>query len=284
MSTAQALDLLKQSDADGALKALQADIRANPADSKKRIFLFQLLCVLGSWERALNQLTAIGEMDALALPMVQTYREAIKCEMLRAEVFAGTKVPMLFGQPDTWTALLIESMLREGKGEKAEAKQLRDQAFELAPACKGTVDGQPFEWIADADMRLGPVLETIVNGKYYWIPFDRLATIQIEEPADLRDQVWMPANFMFSNGGESVGLIPTRYIGSVEAGGALALARQTDWIESIEGFYTGLGQRILSTDQGDLALMDIRRIDIEAQPASEDDALDAGEADATASS
>ena len=269
MSTAQALDLLKQSDPEGALKALQTDIRANPADAKKRIFLFQLLCVLGSWERALNQLTAIGEMDALALPMVQTYREAIKCEMLRAEVFAGTKVPMLFGQPDTWTALLIESMLREGKGEKAQAKQLRDQSFDLAPACKGTADGQPFEWIADADMRLGPVLEAVISGKYYWIPFDRLTTIQIEAPADLRDQVWMPANFMFSNGGESVGLIPTRYIGSAESGdGALALSRKTEWLESVEGFYTGLGQRLFSTDQGDLPLMDIRRIDIEASEAA----------------
>ena len=278
MSTPQALELLQQSDAEGALKALQADIRSNPADVKKRIFLFQLLCVLGQWERALNQLTALGEMAASALPMVQTYREAIKCEMLRAEVFAGKKVPMLFGQPDTWTALLIEAMLREGKGELTEARTLRDQAFEQAPSCAGTVDGQPFAWMADADMRLGPVLEAIVNGKYYWIPLDRLSSVQIEAPADLRDQVWMPANFMFTNGGETVGLIPTRYAGSFESGdGALALSRRTDWLEPLPGFYTGLGQRLLTTDQGDLALMDIRRIDFEAQPD------DAPTADAAAS-
>jgi type VI secretion system protein ImpE len=67
---------------------------------------------------------------------------------------------------------------------------------------------------------------------------------------------------MFANGGESVGLIPTRYIGSVEQGGALALAHRTEWAEPLPGFYTGLGQRVLTTDQGDLALMDIRRIDI----------------------
>jgi type VI secretion system protein ImpE len=280
MSTPQALELLKQSDAQGALKALQADIRSNPADAKKRIFLFQLLCVLGQWERALNQLTAIGEMDASALPMVQTYREAIKCEMLRSEVFAGKKVPMLFGQPDTWTALLIEALLRDGKGEHAEARQLRDQAFEQAPACTGTVDGQAFTWLADADMRLGPVLEAVVNGKYYWIPLDRLATVQIEAPADLRDQVWMPANFLFVNGGESVGLIPTRYVGSFESGdGALALARKTEWQESLPGFYTGLGQRLLTTDLGDLALMDVRRIDIVAPESSE--ASDPATADAT---
>ncbi len=38
-----------------------------------------------------------------------------------------------------------------------------------------------------------PVLEAMVNGKYYWIPFSRLASIVIEAPADLRDRVWLPA-------------------------------------------------------------------------------------------
>ena len=35
-----------------------------------------------------------------------------------------------------------------------------------------------FEWIADADDRLGPVLEAIVNGRYYWVPFERVRRIQ----------------------------------------------------------------------------------------------------------
>mgnify|MGYP006202950973 CR=1 FL=1 len=31
-----------------------------------------------------------------------TYREALRCELLRAQVFEGRKAPMVFGQPDTW--------------------------------------------------------------------------------------------------------------------------------------------------------------------------------------
>ena len=90
--------------------------------------------------------------------MVQTYREAIQCERLREEVFQGKRAPLLFGEPEAWVALLIEAMLREGQGELAAAKTLRDQAFEQAPATSGTLDGAPFEWLADADMRIGPVL------------------------------------------------------------------------------------------------------------------------------
>ncbi|MFO1349473.1 MAG: hypothetical protein U1F68_01835 [Gammaproteobacteria bacterium] len=35
---------------------MQEQVRKNPANAKYRVFLFQLLAVLGQWERALNQL------------------------------------------------------------------------------------------------------------------------------------------------------------------------------------------------------------------------------------
>lgn len=265
-------DSLRAGDPQQALKQLQDLIRAKPGDAKLRVFLFQLLCVLGQWERALNQLNVATELDASTLAMAQTYREAIKCELLRAEVFKGQKVPMIFGQPEPWLALLIEALLREGKGEHAAARTLRDQAFEQAPAVSGTVGEQAFEWIADADMRLGPVIEAVINGKYYWVPFSRLSTLTIDPPEDLRDAVWMPAHFVFENGGESVGLIPTRYTGSeASADGLIALSRKTDWAEASEGFYTGLGQRLFTTDEGDLPLMDLRTVTFNATPSDTSD-------------
>src|SRR5215207_350168 len=107
-------ELLQAADPAGALKALSEEVRAKPADAKLRVFMAQLLCVLGQWERALNQLNVAAELDALAVPMKQVYGEAVRCEGLRADVFAGTRTPMVFGQPDQWLALLIESLLRQG--------------------------------------------------------------------------------------------------------------------------------------------------------------------------
>jgi type VI secretion system protein ImpE len=262
MSNASAAEqALKEGDTARALKLLTEQVRAKPQDAKLRVFMFQLLCVLGQWERALNQLAVAAELDAGALAMMQTYREAIACETLRLQVFAGQKAPMLFGEPETWTALLIEALLREGRGEPAAARQLREQALEQAPASAGSVNEQPFAWIADADARLGPTVEAVINGRYYWVPFNRLARVDIEAPEDLRDAVWMPANFQFSNGGEVVGLIPTRYPDTdLAAGDALALARRTEWRESAPGVFTGLGQRLLTTDSAEFALMDLRSI------------------------
>ena len=194
-------------------------MRKKPADARLRVFLFQLLAVLGQWDRALTQLKVAGEMDAATLARcVQTYQEVLRCEVLRAEVFAGASTPLVFGEPAEWMALLLQAADSWSAEEKfEEARRLRDQAFEAAPATAAAIDDQPFEWIADADPRLGPLLEAIVNGRYYWIPFARLREIRIEKPVDLRDLAWTPALLTLANGGETVALIPTRYPGSESA-------------------------------------------------------------------
>ncbi|VTU38955.1 type VI secretion system accessory protein TagJ [Variovorax sp. PBL-E5] len=262
-------ELLQAADPTGALRALSDEVRAKPGDSKLRVFMAQLLCVLGQWERALNQLNVAAELDALAVPMKQVYGEAIRCEGLRADVFAGTRTPMVFGQPDEWLALLIESLLRQGRGEAAMAEDLRQRAFDAAPGSAGTLDGQPFEWLADADMRLGPVLEAFVNGRYYWVPFARLAHIKFDPPEDLRDAVWLPAHLQFENGGETLALVPARYEGTEKSGdGALQLARKTEWRELRPEVWAGLGQRMWSSDAGEHALLDVREILFDAAAAS----------------
>ncbi len=264
MSIADAAERsVKAGDPAAALAQLQEQVRAKPADPKLRVFLFQLLCVVGQWERALNQLKVASSLDPAALAMEQTYGEAVRCEAIRDEVFKGNKSPLIFGEPDQWLALLIESLLQAGRGELERSHDLRSRAFDEAPASPGTVDGRSFEWIADADSRLGPVLEAVINGRYYWVPFARLNKIQIEPPEDLRDMVWMPAHLDFENGGESVALIPTRYPGSEHASdGLIALARKTVWDEVAPNIHQGLGQRILTTDIDDVPLMEVRTISL----------------------
>ena len=68
MNTAE--QLLAAGDPAGALKLLQQQVRGAAADAKLRTFLFQLLAVLGQWQRALDQLKVCGELDAGTLAMV----------------------------------------------------------------------------------------------------------------------------------------------------------------------------------------------------------------------
>jgi type VI secretion system protein ImpE len=87
--------------------------------------------------------------------------------------------------------------------------------------------------------------------------------IKISQPEDLRDLVWLPARFVWSNGGETVGLIPTRYPGSEGAeDSAIQLGRTTQWREVSDEVYHGLGQRMLTTNQDDYPLLEIRMVSI----------------------
>jgi type VI secretion system protein ImpE len=254
-----------------ALTDLQGRVRSQPGSAPLRTFLFQLLAVMGQWRRALTQLETAAELDAGALAMRATYREALRCEELRAEIFAGRSAPTVFGRPEPWMALVLEALQLDGQAEAekdpakhAKAAALRAQGFEAAPATPGRLDDQPFAWIADVDSRLGPMLEAVVNGRYYWIPFARLHRIQIEKPTDLRDLVWTPATLTLANGGETVALIPTRYPGSEVADDTrLALARTTAWRQPNEDTVFGLGQRVLATDAGEHPLMDVRVVELE---------------------
>ena len=227
-----AQQLISEGQLGAALTALQDQIRKDPSNAKYRTFLFQLLCVQGQWNRALTQLNVAAELDAATLPMAQTYREAIQCEALRDDIFAGKRLPVVFGEPVAWIALV-------------------------------------------ADARVGPVLEVIMNGRYIWVPVQHVSRIDIEAPADLRDKVWMPATFTWTNGASTVGLIPTRYAGTVQAAAGadaavqneLLLARRTEW--SAAG--AGAGQRMFATDAADYALMDVRSIEFNGVGAAASD-------------
>jgi type VI secretion system protein ImpE len=256
---------IQDGDLAAALKALQQAVRKDPSSAKHRVFLFQLLCVMGDWPRALTQLNVAAELDASTLPMAQTYREAIQCEALRADIFDGKRAPLIFGEPPAWLGQLTEALKHDAL-DPGRAAGERAAAFEAAPASAGSIDGERFAWLADADARLGPVLEAIVNGRYFWIPMARIGKIVLEAPADLRDKVWTAASFTWTNGAQTVGLIPTRYNGTVGLGSGsneLLLARRTEWVEAGPSAGNPLGQRMLATDAGEHALMDVRLIEFD---------------------
>lgn len=252
---------LKEGRPDEALRLLTAEVRSNPADARRRVFLFQLLALLGQWERARTQLNVVGELDPINALMVTTYTAVLDGEAAREAVFAGRRSPVVIGEPEQWLALLFQALKLDAEGRHAQAAPLRETAFEQATAAAGSIDGQPFEWIADADPRIGPCLEVILESGYAWVPFARIAELKFEAPTDLRDKVWAPVEITWRNGGKAVGFVPGRYPGSAATGNAdFILARRTDWVEGSDGAVSGCGQRMLATDAGEYPLLDIRAI------------------------
>ena len=167
--------------------SLTAAVKAKPATPSCASSWRSCCACSASGSARTRSSTSSPTLDAGTGPMRETVGHALRCELMRAQVFAGKRTPMVFGQPDEWLALLIESLLQAGQGERPCRTTSRQRAFDAAPAVAGLIDGQPFEWIADADSRLGPVLEACVNGRYYWVPFSRLSRVAFDAPVDLRD-------------------------------------------------------------------------------------------------
>ena len=183
MSLADAAEQsLKGGDPAAALAHLQEQVRAKPADSRSSASSCSSCCACsGQWERALNQLKVASDLDPEALAMAQIYGDAVRCEAVRDEVFEGKKSPMIFGEPDQWLALLIESLLVAGRRRaRAIASELRARAFDDGAgvdrrrSTAGRSSGSPTPIRGS-----GPVLEAVINGRYYWVPFSRLSKIDI---------------------------------------------------------------------------------------------------------
>lgn len=247
---------------------LQAQIRRDASSAKLRIHLFQLLCVMGLWQRALEQLQLCAQLDAKALPMAQTYREAIRCESFRTEVFAGKRTPQVMGKPPAWIGSLVEALRHDAAGHASAANDMRAEAMEAAEPTACSIDGVACQWVMDGDARLGPVCEVFVNGQYYWLPFESCAGIQIDEPTDMRDLVWSAAELLLPNEGRVPALIPTRYPEPLQSKldntDQLKQSRGTDWTEAAPDIWFGAGQRIWMSDVGEHPILHTRLIDMQS--------------------
>lgn len=245
---------------DANLKRLRDEIQNDPARPELRIFYFQLLCIRGEYEKAMTQLNLAADMDETNLLMAQVCRSLLNCEVLRDLIFKGEQSPLVFGDPQPWLGLMVKALALDGK-EYPAAAQLRNDALASAQPVPGTINGDPFEWLADADSRLGPILEIIAEGRYYLTAFSNMEQMTVSQPCDLRDVIWLPCSVVWRNGGQSVGFIPARYHGSVETQeDVLLLGRKTLWNQIHKDLFFGVGQRMLATDRQEYPIMDVRQI------------------------
>lgn len=244
----------------GELAAAMAAVRSSPQAIEPRMALFQLACVVGQWDRARAQLDTMAQLDAELLLLSRIYGRLIDAEAMRRRVFAGSEQPVALGEPPAWLAMMAQALQLDERGEAAAARELRQRGRQDAAARPGTIGTDAFAWIMDADPRLGPTLEVIIEGQYRWLPLDALEELRAEAPKAMRDLVWQPVALRLAGGSELAAFVPTRYPGSeLEDDDAVRLAKETRWIEK-DGEQWGFGQRLLATDGGDHAFLDIRAL------------------------
>ena len=242
-----------------ALARLENDIRARPADADLRAAFVQFLCLSGNWTRALTQLRSWLALKPQAEPTVTLLEQALQGELQRAEVLAGRRVPQMPQAQWPWLADLASAL-----SDPAQAAPLRLAALEQADANPGTLTpvgeaDRGFAWLMDGDARLGPVCETLVNGRYFWVPFSAIAEIRFQAPASVTDLVWRHALVRLTDGSEQVCQIPARYPLGEQPEERFMLGRATEWraLDDDGALYQGLGQKVWLNDDDEYPILSL---------------------------
>jgi len=235
-----------------AVEAQTAVVRAQPGDAGARYQLFVLFCFTGQLDRARLALGALG--TSKDWPEVHTLllRSLLLAEEERTTVLSVEGTPLLPpGCPSHVQARLEALSAMRQKDTQALAKAL-DEAGESTPAMRGEINGEPFEIVRDDDDLLGSVLEVFAAGRYVWLPFEQIASLQLAEPETAVDLLWAPASLTTHDGTEASIYIPALYQGSHSSDDdTLRLGRTTHWEDIGDDVFRGRGQRILRAAAGD---------------------------------
>lgn len=216
-----------------AIEALGAELRRDPTDAQRRTFLFELLCFAGDYVRAERQLDVLAQRGPDAAMGTLLYRSALHAEQTRQEMFAAGTYP-------------------------------------TGPAPRpvsGTLNGNPFHSLTDADPRIGARMEIFAAGQYTWIPLEQIASVRMNSPRRLRDLLWAPA--VVRTGADFQGvelgevLVPVLTpLSSSHENDAVRLGRLTEWRQLGDGSQAPIGQRLLLVDDQEFPILELRELDI----------------------
>jgi type VI secretion system protein ImpE len=224
---------------DEAVQALGSTLRADPANVRARTFLFELLCFAGDYERAGKHLDIIADSSKEAGMGALLYRSALHAETIRQRMFQSNEI----------------------------------SAPPPGPSISGSLNGQPFQSITDADPRLGARLEVFAAGQYTLVPFAQIAEIHLEEPRRLRDLLWAPARvkagpkFRDFEFGEV--LVPVvAPLAWRHPDDQVRLGRAIEWEIDAGGVEVPLGPKLLQVDEELIPMIDIRDLVIDSADSS----------------
>jgi type VI secretion system protein ImpE len=226
-----ALSLYRNGQLVEAIEALGVELKKQPLDTKRRTFLFELLCFAGEYDRAEKHLDILSDVSAEAAAGAMLYRSALHAERERQEMFARDLLPMSSAHP--------------------------------SPA--GQLNGTDFAELADADPRIGSNLETFIAGSYTWVPFAYIESIETEPPKRLRDLLWLPAvlrttsDFRLQDIGEILlpAIAPLSWKNSDDL---VRLGRVTVWEDDPKYGQVPSGQKLLECGEEEEPILQLRKL------------------------
>jgi type VI secretion system protein ImpE len=250
---------------DDALAAAQAALRKAPTDLNARVLLGELLAFAGNLERADVVLDAASAIDPSTAMVVAEFRQLIRADMARRQLFRDGRVPEFLADPTETQRLQLAALVAMRAGDLAEASRQAEAAEATRPRAPGKHGDGVFDDLRDADDLLAGSFEVLTTtGKYFWIPTERVQTLEFHAPKRPRDLLWRRASMSVAAGPDGEVYLPVVYAGDEAMSDALRLGRETDWRQDNGGPVRGVGQRLFIVGEDAVPMMDLGNVRFDA--------------------
>jgi type VI secretion system protein ImpE len=246
---------------DDAVAAAQAALRKTPTDLNARVLLGELLAFAGNLERADVVLDAASAIDPTTALVVAEFRQLIRADMARRQLFRDGRVPEFLNDPTETQRLQLAALVALRAGDMAEAAKQADAAEAARPHVPGRHADAAFDDWRDADDLLAGSFEVLTTtGKYFWIPTERVLTLEFHAPKRPRDLLWRRASMSVDQGPDGDVYVPVIYATDETMTDAQRLGHETDWREAEGAPVRGIGQRLYMIGDEAMGIMDLGNI------------------------
>jgi type VI secretion system protein ImpE len=249
-----------------AIEACGGIVKKNPREVGTRCLLAELLCFAGNLDRADLQLDAIGQQNPKMAPSVSQFRHLIRAEQARRHCFAEGRLPEFVSSPSEELKLRLRASILIREKNIGEAASLLSQAEEQRVKVAGEHAGKAFDDFRDLDDLTSSFFEVLTsNGKYYWMPFEAVESIEFAKPESPRDLLWRKAEIQVRGGPDGEVFFPVIYPTAPEPPDEqLQLGRATEWRGEEGQPIRGVGQRTFLVGDADVPILELTTLSFTA--------------------
>lgn len=251
--------LFRQGRLDDAIAAAGAAIRARPADLTGRVLLAELLLFAGNVERADVILDAASGIDPGAATVIAEFRQLLRAETARRQLFRDGRVPEFLGEPTATQRAGLAALVALRAGDVTGATREAAALENGRPKAAGRANASRFDDFRDVDDLLAGSFEVLTTtGKYFWIPTERVRSVAFHAPKRPRDLYLRRATMDVREGPDGEVYLPVLYadIGG-DATPEQRLGRASDWRELAPGLVRGIGQRTFLVGEEARGIMEL---------------------------
>ena len=260
MTTIESGQFFRQGKLAEAIAAAEQSVRQHPAEIGGRVLLAEYLLFAGDFERADAVLVAAEAVEPGAALVAAEFRQLLRAASARRQLFSAGRVPDFLGAPTTLQTGMLRALVALQAGDHEAAARAAADAEACRPPVAGVANAAAFTDMRDADDLCSGSFEVLTTtGKYYWVPTERVASMDFHPPKRPRDLFWRRCTMTVRDGPDGDVYLPALYDAPPDAPEAVRLGRLTEWTDASP--VRGCGQRVFLVGEEGIPVTQLQTVE-----------------------